>query len=100
MVGGTMPSRMASAQTAITAWIGATLRPWPKAMVMVLRSDQCLGTSGSALSGNSVRNRSSWPIFLRKVLWPSTPTISASRAAPMFDEWVNTSGTDSTRWVA
>ena len=67
---------------------------------MVLRSDQCLGTSGSALSGNSVRKRSSWPIFLKKALWPSTPTISASRAAPMFEEWVNTSGTVSTRWVA
>ena len=69
-------------------------------MVIVLSSPQCLGTSGSALSGNSVRSRSSWPIFLRNALWPSTPTISAMRAAPMFEEWVNTSGTVSTRWVA
>ena len=37
-------------------------------MVIVLSSPQCLGTSGSALSGNSVRSRSSWPIFPQKGL--------------------------------
>ena len=75
-----------SAATPITACNGATDRPCPKAMVMVLSSPQRLGTIGSALSGNSVRSRSSWPSFLRNALCASTPTASAMRAAPMFDE--------------
>ncbi len=74
------------AATPITACSGATERPWPKAMVMVLSSPQRLGTIGSALSGNSVRSRSSWPIFFRNALCASMPTAIAMRAAPMFDE--------------
>ena len=70
----------------ITACNGATDRPWPKAMVTVLSSPQCLGTIGSALSGSSVRSRSSWPIFFRNAWCPATPTASAMRAAPMFEE--------------
>ena len=57
-----------SAPIAIIACSGATDSPWPNAMVTVLSSPQRLGTSGSALSGNSVRSRSSWPIFLRNAL--------------------------------
>ena len=91
---------MTSAATAIIACSGATLMPWPKAIVIVLSSLQCLGHSGSALSGSSVRKRSSWPIFFRKAWCASTPTISAMRAVPILEEWVNTSGTLSTRWVA
>jgi hypothetical protein len=75
-----------SAATPMIACSGATDRPWPNAMVMVLSSPQRLGTIGSALSGNSVRSRSSWPIFLRNALWASTPIAMAMRAAPMFDE--------------
>ncbi len=67
---------------------------------MVFSSLQRLGTSGSALSGSSVRSRSSWPIFFRNAWWPVTPTISAMRAVPMLEEWVNTSGTVRMRWVA
>ena len=37
-------------------------------MVTVLSSPQRLGTSGSALSGNSVRSRSSWPSLRRNAL--------------------------------
>ena len=66
---------------------------------MVLSSPQRGGTIGSALSGSSVRSRSSWPILRRKALWPSTPMPSAILAVPMFDEWMNTSGTVRTRWV-
>ena len=75
----------------ITACSGATDRPWPKAMVIVLSSPQRFGTIGSALSGSSVRSRSSWPSFLRNALCASTPCDSATRAAPTFDEKVNTS---------
>ena len=75
-----------SAATPITACNGATEKPCPKAIVMVLSSPHRLGTIGSALSGNSVRSRSSWPIFFRKALCPSMPTAIAIRAAPMFDE--------------
>jgi hypothetical protein len=75
-----------SAAMPMAACSGATDRPCPKAMVAVLRFTQCLGTIGSALSGSSVRNRSSWPIFFRNALWPSIPTANAMRAAPMFDE--------------
>ena len=75
-----------NAATPITACNGATERPWPKAMVMVLSSPQRLGTIGSALSGSSVRSRSSWPSFLRNALCASTPIASAARAAPMFEE--------------
>ena len=68
---------------------------------MVLRSDRCSGTSGSALSGNSVRKRSSWPICTEgEALQALNTTISARRAAPILEEWVNTSGTVNTRWVA
>ena len=75
-----------SAPIAITACSGATDRPWPNAMVTVLSSPQRLGTIGSALSGSSVRSRSSWPILRRNALWCSTPSASAMRAVPMFDE--------------
>ena len=43
-----------SAPTAIVACSGATERPWPNAMVMVLSSPQRFGTIGIALSGSSV----------------------------------------------
>ena len=69
-------------------------------MVMVFSSPQRAGTIGSAFSGSSVRSRSSWPIFFRKALCPSTPTASAMRAEPMFEEWMKISGTFSTRPVA
>ena len=84
---------LTSAPTAISACNGATLSPWPKAIVIVLSSLQRFGTSGSAFSGNSVRSRSSWPILLKNALWPSTPTISAMRAVAMLEECVKTSGT-------
>ena len=98
-VGGIETPPLTSAHTAAAACSGATDRPWPKAMVTVLSSPQRLGTSGSALSGSSVRMRSSWPIFLRNALWPSTPIASAMRAVPMLEEWMNTSGVDRTRFV-
>ena len=60
--------------------------PWPKAMVIVFSMPQCLGISGSADSGSSVRSRVSWPIERRKFWWPSMPTIMAIFAAPMFEE--------------
>ncbi len=85
-VGGISKPPFISAATPITACNGATERPWPKAMVTVLSSLQRLGTIGSALSGNSVRSRSSWPNFLRNALCASTPDRQAMRAAPMFDE--------------
>ena len=75
-----------SAPTAIIACSGETLRPCPKAIVMVLSSPQFFGTSGSAVSGNSVCSRVNWPILRKNALCPSTPTISARRAAPMFEE--------------
>ena len=75
-----------SAAMPITACSGATERPWPKAIVMVFSSPHRLGTIGSALSGNSVRSRSSWPIFFRNALCASMPTAMAVRAAPIFDE--------------
>ena len=58
---------------------------------MVLSSPQRFGTIGEALSGNSVRSRSSWPIFFRNALCASTPCASAIRAAPTLEEKVNTS---------
>jgi len=64
-VGGMSSPPLRVAAIPITACSGATDRPWPKAMVTVLSSPQCLGTIGSALSGNSVRSRSSWPIFFK-----------------------------------
>ena len=75
-----------SAPTAMVACSGATERPWPNAMVMVLSSPQRFGTIGIALSGNSVVTRSSWPIFFRNHLWCSTPMPSAIFAVPMLDE--------------
>ena len=75
-----------SAPIAIIACSGATERPWPNAMVTVFSSPQRLGTSGSALSGSSVRSRSSWPILRRNALWCSTPSVSAMRAVPILDE--------------
>ncbi len=75
----------------ITACSGATAMPWPNAMVTVFSSPQCLGTIGEALSGNSVRSRSSWPILRRNALCASTPCDSAMRAAPTLEEKVNTS---------
>ena len=75
-----------SAATPITDCSGATESPWPNEMVTVLSSPQRLGTIGSALSGNSVRSRSSWPTLRRNALWPSIPTDKAMRAAPTFDE--------------
>jgi hypothetical protein len=74
------------AATPITACSGATESPWPNAMVTVFNSPQRLGTIGSALSGSSVRSRSSWPTLRRNALCASTPTDSAMRAAPTFDE--------------
>ena len=74
------------APTAIMACKGATFSPCPKAIVIVFNSPQRLGTNGSALSGSSVRKRSSWPILRKKALCPSTPTISAMRAVPMLEE--------------
>ena len=74
------------AATPIAACNGATDRPWPKAMVAVVRSLQRLGRIGSALSGNSVRSRSSWPSFFRKACCVGLPSDSAMRAAPIFDE--------------
>ncbi len=73
--------------------------PWPNAMVMVLISVQRDGTIGAALSGSSVRSRSSRPIFFRKALWPGTPTPSATLAEPMLEECVKTSGMVMTRLV-
>ena len=70
----------------ITACSGATDSPWPNAIVTVFNSPQRFGTIGAALSGNSVRSRSSWPILRRNALCASTPCDSAIRAAPMFDE--------------
>src|SRR5262249_27026050 len=58
-VGGIIVPPLTSAEIPITACNGATESPCPKAIVTVLSSPQCLGTNGSALSGNSVRNRSS-----------------------------------------
>ena len=75
-----------SAPIADTACSGATEIPWPNAIVTVLSSPQRLGTSGSALSGSSVRSRSSCPIFLRNHLWCSMPRLSAMRAVPTLDE--------------
>ena len=75
-----------SAPTAITACSGATERPWPNAMVMVLSSPQRFGTSGSALSGSSVRSRSSWPILLQERLVVLDAEASAMRAVPMLEE--------------
>src|SRR4051794_20945294 len=57
-----------SALTAIKACRGATARPWPNAIVIVLSSPQRGGTSGMAFSGSSVTSRSSWPVFLKKAL--------------------------------
>ena len=74
------------AATPITACSGATDRPWPNAMVAVVRSLQRRGRIGSALSGNSVRSRSSCPIFFRKACCALVPSESAMRAAPILDE--------------
>src|SRR5258708_5687705 len=79
---------------------GATESPCRNAMVTVLRSAQRMGTSGSALSGNSVRSRSSCPIFRRNHLWCSIPRLNAIRAVPMLEEYVKISGTVSTRLCA
>ena len=75
----------------ITACSGATAMPWPKAIVTVFNSPQCCGRIGEALSGNSVRSRSSWPSLRRNALCASTPCDNAIRAAPTFDEKVKTS---------
>ena len=85
-VGGMRRPPFISALIAATACNGATESPWPNAIVTVLSSAQRLGASGSALSGNSVRSRSSWPIFLRNHLWCSTPRLTAMRALPILDE--------------
>ncbi len=67
-VGGISSPPFISAPTPMSDCSGATDRPWPNAMVTVLSSPQRLGTIGSALSGSSVRIRSSWPSFLRNHL--------------------------------
>ena len=53
---------------------------------MVLSSPHFPGLIGSELSGSSVRSLSSWPIFFRNALCPSTPTARAMRAVPIFEE--------------
>ncbi len=75
----------------ITACSGATAMPWPNAIVTVFNSLQRFGTIGDALSGSSVRSRSSCPILRRNALCASTPCDSAMRAAPTLDEKVKTS---------
>ena len=70
---------------------------------MVLSSPQRFGTIGIALSGSSVRSRSSWPTFFRNALCASTPCPSAIFAAPTFDEKVKTSASEigrGTGWVS
>ena len=51
---------------------------------MVFSSLQRFGMIGEALSGSSVRSRSSWPILRKNALCASTPCASAIRAAPTF----------------
>ena len=87
----------------ITACSGATAMPWPKAIVMVLSSPQRFGTIGAALSGNSVRQPVELADLFQNARCASTPCPSATRAAPTFEEKVNTSDSEIERpsgWVS
>ena len=67
-VGVIISPPLASAQTAITACIGRNIEALAEGDGHRVEFAQCFGTSGSALSGNSVRSRSSWPILLQEGL--------------------------------
>ena len=85
-VGGISRPPFTSALMPATACSGATERPWPNAMVTVLSSPQRLGTSGSALSGSSVRKPVELAELLQEPLVVLDAHASAMRAVPMFEE--------------
>ena len=76
-----------SAAAATAVCNGVVAIPCPKEMVTELIFFHVLGWVGVATPGISVSMRDSSPSFVRNCWWPSTPTMSATAAVPMLEEY-------------